>query len=79
MKKDNTEDQWKKIKGKIKDQLGIFTADELKAISNGRREQFSILIQQRYNITKEEAEKKFDEIKRQYGSEQSENADLQDL
>ncbi len=66
MKKDSPGSPWKKIQGKMKDQASVALDDELNAVVNGHREQFSDLVQNRYSITKEEADKQFDTIKNQH-------------
>lgn len=53
---DIVEGNWKQFKGKIKEQWGKLTDDELDKIA-GRREQLSGRIQEHYGVTKDEAEK----------------------
>jgi len=53
---DKVQGEWKQFKGKIKEQWGRLTDDELDKIS-GRREQLSGAIQKRYGIAKDEAER----------------------
>src|SRR5262249_2571795 len=47
---------WKQFKGKVKEQWGKLTDDDLDRIE-GRREQLAGTIQKRYGIEKDEAEK----------------------
>ncbi len=53
---DIVEGNWKQFKGKIKEQWGNLTDDELDQIA-GRRDQLAGRIQEHYGITKDEAEK----------------------
>ena len=46
------EGNWKQLKGKIKEQWGHLTDDDLDKIA-GKREQFEGKIQERYGITKD--------------------------
>jgi uncharacterized protein YjbJ (UPF0337 family) len=57
---DQIEGKWKEYKGKVKQQWGNLTDDDLDRI-DGRREEVAGLIQQRYGKTKAEAEKAVDE------------------
>ena len=54
------EGNWKQLKGKIKEQWGYLTDDELDKIA-GKREQFEGKIQERYGITKDQARKDVDD------------------
>ncbi len=49
------EGHWKQLKGKVREQWGELTDDDLDVIA-GRREQLAGKIQERYGIAKEEAE-----------------------
>lgn len=60
---DQAKGNWKQIKGKIREQWGELTDDELDII-NGRREQLAGSIQKRYGITREEAERQIDEFEK---------------
>jgi uncharacterized protein YjbJ (UPF0337 family) len=53
---DRIEGQWKQFKGKVKEQWGSLTDDELDRIA-GRRDQLVGRIQEQYGITRDEAEK----------------------
>ncbi|HEY4848494.1 MAG TPA: CsbD family protein [Methylocella sp.] len=54
------EGNWKQLKGKVKEQWGQLTDDELDLIA-GRREQLEGKIQERYGITKDAARKDVDD------------------
>ena len=56
MNKDIFEGNWKQLKGKVQEQWGKLTNDDLDVIE-GKREQVVGKIQERYGITKDEAEK----------------------
>lgn len=58
---DQAKGSWKQWTGKIKEKWGKFTDDELTAIA-GRREQLSGLLQERYGLAKEHAEKALDDF-----------------
>lgn len=62
---DQAKGNWKQIKGKIHEQWGELTDDELDII-NGRREQLAGSIQNRYGITREEAEHQIDEFEKSH-------------
>jgi uncharacterized protein YjbJ (UPF0337 family) len=47
---------WKSFKGKIKEKWGKLTDDDLTRIE-GRREQLLGIVQQRYGVAKDEAER----------------------
>lgn len=56
MNSDRIEGNWKQLKGKVREQWGKLTDDELDVIE-GRREQLAGRIQERYGLAREEAEK----------------------
>lgn len=56
MNKDIIEGNWKQLKGKIQQQWGDLTNDDLDQI-NGRRQELAGKIQERYGYTKDEVEK----------------------
>ncbi len=60
MNEDRAKGNWKQFKGKIKEQWGKLTDDDLDVI-DGKREQFVGKIQERHGIAKDEAEKQIDE------------------
>jgi uncharacterized protein YjbJ (UPF0337 family) len=53
---DTVKGDWKQFKGKVKEQWGKLTDDELSRI-DGRRDQLAGAIQKRYGMEKEEVEK----------------------
>jgi len=53
---DRAEGNWKQLKGKVREQWGKLTDDNLDVIS-GRREQLAGKIQEAYGISKDEAER----------------------
>lgn len=60
---DQTEGEWKKMSGKVKEQWGKLTDDDLVKAA-GKRDQLLGVVQSRYGIAREEAEKqikKFEE------------------
>src|ERR1700743_2405810 len=53
------EGSWKQVKGKVKEQWGKLTDDDLSVI-NGNREQLEGRIQERYGIAKDRAKAEID-------------------
>jgi uncharacterized protein YjbJ (UPF0337 family) len=58
------EGNWKQLKGKVKEQWGNLTDDDLTAIG-GKRDQLEGKIQERYGIQKDAARKQIDEWSKQ--------------
>ena len=56
MNQDRIQGRWKQLKGKVKEQWGKLTDDDLDVIA-GRRDMLAGKIQERYGIAKDEAEK----------------------
>ncbi len=56
MNDDRMEGNWKQFKGKVKEQWGKLTDDDLDVIS-GRRDQLAGKIQERHGVARDEAEK----------------------
>ncbi|MGH6623319.1 MAG: CsbD family protein [Burkholderiaceae bacterium] len=56
---DRVEGNWKQFKGKVKEQWGNLTDDQIDKIE-GRRETLVGLVQERYGIAKDEAERDVD-------------------
>ena len=52
---------WKQLTGKVKEKWGKLTDDDLTVIA-GKRDQLAGLIQKKYGLAKEEAEKQLDEF-----------------
>jgi uncharacterized protein YjbJ (UPF0337 family) len=57
---DRIQGNWKQFKGKIRENWGLLTDNDLDKIA-GRREQLEGIIQERYGISKDEARKQLDE------------------
>lgn len=56
---DRIEGNWKQIKGKAKVQWGKLTDDDLD-VAAGKRQELAGRIQERYGVSKDEAEKQVD-------------------
>ena len=56
MNEDTIKGNWKQFKGKVKEQWGKLTDDDLDVIA-GKRDQMVGRMQERYGIAKDEAEK----------------------
>jgi uncharacterized protein YjbJ (UPF0337 family) len=54
------EGNWKQLKGKVKEQWGNLTDDDLDKIA-GKRDQLEGIIQERYGINKDAARKQLDD------------------
>jgi uncharacterized protein YjbJ (UPF0337 family) len=63
MNSDQIEGNWKQFSGKIKEKWGKLTDDDLTRIA-GKKDQLVGMIQERYGIKKEEAQKELDEFYR---------------
>jgi uncharacterized protein YjbJ (UPF0337 family) len=59
MNQDRIEGNWTQFKGKVKEQWGKLTDDDLDIIA-GKRDQLLGRIQERHGIAKDEAEKQLD-------------------
>lgn len=57
---DRIEGSWTQFKGKVKEQWGELTDDQIDVI-NGRRDQLAGKIQETYGLTKEEAERQLED------------------
>jgi uncharacterized protein YjbJ (UPF0337 family) len=57
---DRIEGNWKQFKGKVQQQWGALTDDDLDRIE-GRQQELAGRIQERYGKTKEEAEREVDD------------------
>jgi uncharacterized protein YjbJ (UPF0337 family) len=60
---DRIEGNWKQFKGQVKEQWGRFTDDELDVVA-GKRDQFLGKLQEKYGITKDEAERQLHDFER---------------
>jgi uncharacterized protein YjbJ (UPF0337 family) len=58
MNRDIAAGKWKQLKGKVQQSWGDLTDDEIDKIQ-GREERFVGLLQERYGLKKEEAEREF--------------------
>jgi uncharacterized protein YjbJ (UPF0337 family) len=56
MNEDRIEGNWKQVKGKVKEQWGKLTDDDLDVIA-GRRDQLAGKIQERHGVARDEAER----------------------
>lgn len=61
MNKDIISGKWKEIKGKIKQQWGKFTDDEITQMK-GTYEELSGILQKKYGYKKDEANKEIDDF-----------------
>ena len=59
MYKDEVGGNWKQVKGKVKEQWGKLTDDDMTVIE-GKRDQLVGKIQERYGYAKDQAEKEVD-------------------
>ncbi len=60
MNRDEMEGNWKQFTGKVKEQWGELTDDDLNVI-NGKRDQLEGKIQERYGKSKDEARREVDD------------------
>ncbi|MBS1831050.1 MAG: CsbD family protein [Acidobacteria bacterium] len=65
MNRDIFEGNWKQIKGKVKEQWGKLTDDDLDMIA-GKRDQLLGRIQERYGVAREVAEERLKEFENKY-------------
>jgi uncharacterized protein YjbJ (UPF0337 family) len=63
MNEDRLSGNWKQFKGKVKEQWGKLTDDDLDVI-DGKREQLLGRIQNRHGIAKDEAERQVESFER---------------
>ncbi len=61
MNKDQASGKWQQVKGKLKQQWGKLTDDDL-TVLEGRQDQLAGKIQERYGIAKEDAERQIREF-----------------
>ena len=64
MNKDRIEGNWKQLKGKIKEQWGKLTDDDLDQIQ-GNYEMLSGRLQETYGLSKEDAERRVKEFEKE--------------
>ena len=65
MNEDRIEGNWKQLKGKVKEQWGKLTDNDLTELE-GNQDQLAGRIQERYGIAKDEAEKQVKAFRSQY-------------
>jgi len=63
MNEDRMQGNWKQIKGKLKEQWGKLTDDDLDVIG-GKRDQLVGRIQERHGIAKDQAEREVENFER---------------
>lgn len=63
---DQVEGKWNQLKGRVREQWGKLTDDDLDVIA-GKRDQFLGKLQERYGLEKAEAEKQLEEWQRTVG------------
>ena len=63
MNSDQIKGNWKQLVGKAKEKWGRLTDDDWKVVE-GKRDQFVGKIQERYGITREEAERQLGDFER---------------
>ena len=56
---DQIQGRWKQLKGKVREEWGDLTDDDVDMIE-GRREQLAGVIQERYGVAKEDANRQID-------------------
>ncbi|PCM44014.1 CsbD family protein [Marinobacter sp. ANT_B65] len=61
MNNDIIEGNWKQLKGKVRENWGKLTDDDLDEIA-GRRDHFIGKVQEKYGIEKDEAEKEWEKL-----------------
>jgi uncharacterized protein YjbJ (UPF0337 family) len=68
MNKDTMQGKWREMKGKVKEQWGKLTDDDLDTIE-GKSEQLLGLLQQRYGYARERAEEEYKRFMQKYPDE----------
>jgi uncharacterized protein YjbJ (UPF0337 family) len=61
MNQDQAAGKWKQFKGKVKEQWGKLTDDDLQMVE-GKRDQLIGRLQERYGIARDDAERQFREF-----------------
>ena len=67
MNENKMKGQWEQMKGKVKEQWGKLTDDDLTVI-NGQRDQLAGRIQERYGMAEEDAKREIDRFESTYRS-----------
>lgn len=65
MNEDRMKGNWNQVKGKVKEQWGRLTDDDLDVIA-GRRDQLCGRIQERHGLARDEAETQVNDFERRY-------------
>jgi uncharacterized protein YjbJ (UPF0337 family) len=65
MNKDQAAGQWKQLKGKVKEEWGKLTDDDM-TVLEGNQDRLIGRIQERYGIAKEEAERQVRDFRTRY-------------
>ena len=60
---DQIEGKWKQLKGRVREQWGDLTDDELEQIS-GKRDRLAGVVQEKYGVAKDEAERQIEQFER---------------
>jgi len=63
---DRIQGNWKQLTGKVKEQWGKLTDDDIDRIG-GKRDQLAGKLQESYGITKDEAERQIESFENSYG------------
>ena len=66
MNKDQVEGNWKQLKGKVKEQWGKLTDNDLTVVE-GNMDQLAGRVQERYGVQRDEAEKQITEFRKTNG------------
>jgi uncharacterized protein YjbJ (UPF0337 family) len=70
MNKDTFEGNWKQFSGKLKQQWGKLTDDDI-ALINGKREELAGRLQERYGLAKDAAERQIADFEKRFATEES--------
>ena len=74
MNTDVLQGKWREMKGKVKEQWGRLTDDDLDTI-DGKREQLLGLLQQRYGYAREKAEEEYNRFADRWSEAQTADPD----
>ena len=69
MNRDVFEGNWRQFKGKVKEQWGKLTDDDIDII-NGQREKLAGLLQEKYGLARDAAERQIADFERRYAREE---------
>lgn len=67
MNRDTFEGNWKQLKGRVKEQWGKLTDDDLDVIA-GKRDQLVGKLQERYGLAKEAAQKEIESFEKSHNA-----------